>query len=80
MRLASDGYLALYKETGTVLFFVRAIEIRQVEALYDEAFMEELRDVIVGTLVYPGWLTKTLNQVIVNLADGLCSSLRLVIL
>ena len=27
MKQASDGYLALYKETGTVLFFVRAIEI-----------------------------------------------------
>ena len=71
MRQASDGYLALYKETGTVLFFVRAIEIRQVKALYDDAFMEELRDVIVSTLVYPGWLTKTLNQVKVNVADGL---------
>ena len=33
--------------------------------------MEELRNVIVSTLVYPGWLTKTLNQVKVNLADGL---------
>ncbi len=71
MRLASDGYLTLYKETRTVLYFVRAIEIRQVKALYDDAFMEKLRDVIVSTLVYPGWLTKTLNQVKVNLADGL---------
>ena len=26
MRLASNGYLALYKETRTVLFFVRAID------------------------------------------------------
>lgn len=71
MRLASDGYLQLYKETDTVLYFVRAIEIRQVKTLYDDVFLEELRDVIISRMIYPGWLTNVLNQVKVNMEEGL---------
>lgn len=71
MRQASDGYLQLYKETGSVLYFVRAFEIRVVKSLYDDAFLEELRDVVIGSIIHPGWLTKVLNQVKINVSDGL---------
>lgn len=71
MRWASDGYMKLYRETKTILFFVRSIEIRVVKALYDDAFLEELRDVVISTMIYPRWLTKALNQVKKNVADGL---------
>lgn len=74
MRQASDDYLQLYRETGTVLYFVRSIEIRVVKSLYDEAFLEELRNVVISTLMHPRWLTKALNQVKINVAEGLENS------
>ena len=74
MRKTSDGYIALYKETGTVLYFVRAIEVRQSRLLYDESFMSGLSDMIVSSLIYPSWLVKVLNQVKLNVTDGLNNS------
>ena len=71
IRQASDGYIELYKETGTVLFFVRAFEIRVVKTLYDDAFLEELRDLVISSMIHPGWMTKVLNLVKKNVAEGL---------
>ena len=52
MKQASDGYMKLYRETGTVLYFVRGMEIRQSKQLYDEAFLKEFRDVVVSTMMH----------------------------
>ena len=71
MRKASDGYLELCKVTGTYLFFVRSIEIRQAKTLYDELFMQTLKDVVISTRIHPGWLTKALNHVKINVDEGL---------
>lgn len=71
MRQAADGYMILYRETGTVLYFVRGMEIRQSKQLYDKAFLKEFRDVVVSTMMHPGWLTKPLTKVKGNVEDGL---------
>lgn len=71
MRQASDGYMILYRETGTVLYFVRGMEIRLSKQLYDETFLKEFRDVIVSTMMHPGWLTKPLTKVKRYVEDGL---------
>lgn len=63
MRKASDGYLELCKLTGTYLFFVRSIEIRQAKILYDEPFLQAMKEVVIGTGIHPGWLIKTLSLV-----------------
>ena len=71
MRQASDGYLSLYKETGIVFYFIRAIEVRKCKVLYDDAFMNRMRDVIVNDKIHPGWMVDALNQVKTNLKNGL---------
>lgn len=71
MRQAADGYMTLYRETGTVLYFVRGMEIRKSKQLYNEAFLKEFRDVVVSTMMHPGWLTMPLNKVKENVEDGL---------
>lgn len=71
MRKASDGYLELFKATGTCPFFVRSIEIRQVKSLYDEPFMQTLKDVVISTRIHPEWLTKALDRVKINVDEGL---------
>ncbi len=70
-RKASDGYLKLYEETGTVLYFVRSIELRIVKKLYDKRFMEEFRRVVISTFIHPGWMTNILNIVKKNVDNGL---------
>lgn len=74
MREVSDGYLKLFKETGTHLFFVRSLELRKVRQLYDDEFLRTLRDVVFEREVHPGWLTKALNQVRLNVEDGVKNS------
>lgn len=71
MRKASDGYLELCKLTGTYLFFVRSIEIRQAKILYDEPFLQAMKEVVIGTGIHPGWLIKTLSLVKANVIEGL---------
>lgn len=71
MKQAADGYMILYRETGTVLYFVRGMEIRQSKQLYDEAFLKEFRDVVVSTMMHSGWLTKPLTKVKRYVEDGL---------
>ena len=70
-RKASDGYLKLYTETGTVLYLVRSFELRIVKTLYDDQFLEEFRRVIVQTLTHPSWMTNILNTVKKNVESGL---------
>ena len=71
MRKASDGYLELCKATRVILYFVRSIEIRQVKTLYDEPFMQMLKDLLISTRIHPRWLTKTLNHIKINVDEGL---------
>ena len=54
MRQVSDGYLHLYKETGTVLYLIRSIELREVKALYDEKFLKEFHSLVASPIVHPG--------------------------
>ena len=71
MRKASDGYLELCKETGTYLYFVRSIEVRQAKLLFDDPFLREMKEVVISTGIHPVWLTKTLDHVKANVDDGL---------
>lgn len=71
MRKASDGYLELCKLTGTYLYFVRSIEIREARILYDEQFLQAMKEVIICTDIHPGWLIKTLGLVKANFIEGL---------
>ena len=71
MREASDGYLELCEATGTSLFFVRSIEIRLAKALYDEAFLKRVKDVVISMGIHPGWLTDALNRIKSKVDDGL---------
>ena len=71
MRKASDGYLELCKATGVIHYFLRSIEIRQVKSLYDEPFMQMLKDLLISTRIHPGWLAKTLNHIKINVVEGL---------
>lgn len=70
-KKVSDGYLKLYEETGTVLYFVRSIELRKIKMLYDKQFMEEFRRVVISTFTHPGWMANILNIVKTNVDNGL---------
>lgn len=70
-RKVSDGYLKLYGETGTVLYFVRSIELRIVKTFYDDKFMESLRRVVIQSFTHPSWMTNILNTVKMNIENGL---------
>ena len=70
-KKASDGYLKLYEETSTVLYFVRSIELRKIKMLYDKHFMEEFRRVVISTFTHPGWMANILNIVKKNVDNGL---------
>lgn len=74
MKLISDGYLQLYKETGTVLYLVRAIECREVRTLYDEVFLREFYSVVANPIVHPGWMAQVLSRVKSKVTDGLDNS------
>ena len=71
MKLVSDGYLQLYKKTGTVLYMVRAIECREVRTLYDEGFLREFYSVVANPIVHPGWMIQVLGKVKSKVTDGL---------
>ena len=71
MRKASDGYMGLCKETGNCLYFVRSIEVRQAKVLFDEPFLNEMKEVVISIGIHPSWLTKTLDHVKANVDEGL---------
>ena len=74
MRQVSDGYLHLFKETGTVLYMIRSIELREVKALYDEEFLKEFHTLVVSPVVHPGWMTQLLSRIISKVNGGLNNS------
>ncbi len=74
MRQVSDGYLHLYKETGTVLYLIRSIELREVKTLYDEKFLKEFHSLVASPIVHPGWMTQLLTHLISKVEDGLNNS------
>lgn len=71
MRQASDGYLCLFKETGTVLYLIRSIEIREVKTLYDEKFMKEFYSLVSKSVIHPGWMTPVLSRVKTKVDGGI---------
>lgn len=71
MRQVSDGYLHLYKETGTVLFLIRSIELRRVKTLYGEQFLKDFHALVTSPIVHPGWMTQILNRVILKVDGGI---------
>lgn len=71
MKDASDDYLELCEATGTYLYFVRSIEIRQAKTLYDDAFLKRVKEVVISTDIHPGWLTDALNLIKSKVDNGL---------
>jgi hypothetical protein len=71
MRLVSDGYLYLYRETGTVFYLIRSIELREVRTLYDEKFLKEFHAQVVSSVVHTGWMTQILSRFISIVDCGL---------
>lgn len=74
MRQISDGYLHLYKETGTVLYLIRSIERREVKKLYDGEFLKEFHAIVANPLIHPGWMTQVLNRIKSKVDGGLDNS------
>lgn len=74
MKMVSDGYLQLYKETGTVLYLIRSIERREVKTLYDEDFLREFHTVVANPLIHPSWMTQMITRVISKVDGGLNNS------
>ena len=74
MKKVSDGYLQLYKETGTVFYLIRSIERREVKNLYDEEFLKVFYAIVANPLVHPGWMKQVLSKVILKVNGGLHNS------
>lgn len=74
MRLVSDGYLHLYKETGTIFYLIRSVELREVKTLYDEDFLKEFHALVTNPIVHPGWMTQLLNRIKSKVDGGLDNS------
>lgn len=74
MRQVSDSYLLLYKETGTVFYLIRSLELREIKTLYDDVFLKELQEIVTNPLIHPGWMTQVLSKVKSKVNDGLDNS------
>ncbi len=71
MKQVSDGYLRLYKETGTIFYLIRSVELREVKTLYDDEFLKQFYSVVANPIVHPGWMIQVLSRVKSKVIDGL---------
>ena len=62
------------EKTGTVLYLIRSIELREVKTLYDEVFLREFHTIVVNPIVHPGWMTQVLSRVKSKVKGGLDNS------
>lgn len=70
-KIASDAYFGLFKATGYSTYLVRSVQIRVIKQLYNDKFLEEIRDEIISTIIDPGWLSQILSIIVKYVENGI---------